>query len=740
MKYSSLVICLASFLTSCIPKPNPYPYKAAAEIREEATQISVDLEAYIIGWLEQINPPQIPDSLIPDGVVDAESFELIHPDSASFEDTWVWRYAKAIDTDSLYNSLPDPNVTYLLLGPALAPYGSKLHVEGAFPHCRFFSLQMTPPLSGEEYNYDRAFGPAEVSIADVDIDPLPGHVNPFRMGTDRNASQRSFHVVFNLSIGNPVSLSGGNFAPPYRYAGNERYGGLLQYQGPWGIAGGFGGITPGTGAWRMGSLWVRIYAPDGPDPLGDVAPPRVYYELPDGRTYFVKANFNSLKDRVDKTVPAQKSKTSANKNISPDLGWQKSYGVLMNILVGVSQVNGWLHPDTMEKIRAVDLGATGRSQFATPPRNYEAHATVNNYTSYLGKFVRLDEGEVAVFTGKLPTFPDTRSGMATLEDAQCRYWSLIGYDNDPFFEAPGSAVTGIMDDQVILDESRNYILAFSRQEDRPVNALPEHRVSWVDWGPTMDLGFIIRTVTLGTSWNFSQSPTAPSLPWSTGNLASPTYDSTLINQNWHKGYLGCYLPRLHILTKEAFEALGDDFHVTDIPIWIHDRPEIGLSESLNLPIRASSTKGNTEKFAISHANDADYESAWSSQNLSRQRQEEWIEIDLLTEKRITGLKFSWVLFAHATDYQIQVSSDAENWEVVYETSQGKGGIVVVDQLRDVVGRFVRINLQRSTLFNYGLKNVEVYGPQTECFTESNVPTKGSLLLGNSLGIWLGIKT
>ncbi|MEM6265497.1 MAG: hypothetical protein AAGI38_23545, partial [Bacteroidota bacterium] len=543
-------------LQSCIPDPPSYPYKPAAQIRQEASTLSANLESYIKGWLDGVNPPQIPDSLIPDGVTYARSFMLTHPDSITSNDTWAYRFAKPINTDSIYNSLPDPHVTYLLMGPSLAPFGSKLHVEGEFPHCRFFSLQITPPLSGEEYTYDRAFGSAEVSIADVDIDPFPGHTNPFRIGADRNATDRSYHVTFNLEIGDPVALSGGKYAPPFRYPGNERNGGLLMPQGPWGISGGFNGITPGNGEWSMGALWVRMYAPDGPDPMAGVAAPKVYYELPDGRKYAITADFEAFRQRTEKTVPAQESFTRANNNISPDLGWQKSYGILMNILVGVSQVNGWLQPDSQAKIRAVDLGVTGRSQSAPAPRNYEAHATINNYTSYVGKYVRLDTGMVAVLTGKMPTFPDTRNGLTTMTDAQCRYWSITGYDSDPFFAAPGSAVNSILDDQVKLDDDRNFVLVYSRQQDKPQNALLTNGATWINWGPTMDLGVVIRMVTLGNEWNFPNSPTAPSLPWKTGNLASPDYDSTLINQNWHKGYMGCYLPRMHLMTTQEFEKLG----------------------------------------------------------------------------------------------------------------------------------------------------------------------------------------
>ncbi|MEO1713615.1 MAG: hypothetical protein AAFU60_09815, partial [Bacteroidota bacterium] len=439
------LLCLAlllALLQGCIPTPNPYPFLPAEELKAEAQLISDNLEEYIIGWLDDDNPAQIPANLIPEGITDAESFELVHPDSLSFEDIWAWRFARPINTDSLHNALPDPNVTYYLLGPALAPFGSKMHVEGEFPACRFFSLQATPAFSGEEYTYDRAFGSSEVSIADVDIDPLPGHVNPFRIGADRNATNRSYKVTFNLAIGDPVVLSDGQYAPPFRYPGNERFAGLLQHQGPWGIEGGFGGITPGNGPWNLGSLWVRLYAPDGPDPMGGVDFPKVYFELPDGRTYGIKANFEVLKNRVNKTVPAQESFTPVNQNLSPDLGWNKSFGILMNILVGVAQANNWLHPDSLEKIRAVDFGATGRSQYAPAPRNYEAHATINNYTSYLGKYVRLDTGQVVILTGKMPTFPNTRSGLNTLPDTEVRYWSIIGYDTDPFYEAPGSAVNG----------------------------------------------------------------------------------------------------------------------------------------------------------------------------------------------------------------------------------------------------------------------------------------------------------
>ena len=691
------------------------------------------MEEYIEGWLDGNNPPQIPDSLIPEGITDAHSFKLIHPDSADAGDIWAYRYSKPINLDSIYPSLPDPNVTYLLMGPALAPFGSKVHIEGEFPHCRFFSIQMSPPLSGKEYNYDRAFGPAEVSIADVDIDPLPGHVNPFRIGSNRNAAQRSYNVTFNLKIGDPVALSNGNFAPPYRYPGNERNGALLQYQGPWGVNGGFGGITPGDGEWNIGNLWVRIYAPDSTDPLGGVSSPRVYYELPDGRKYFITANFDPLIEQANTTVPAQESYTSTNENIDIDNGWLKSYGVLMNILCGVAQSNGWMHPDTMAKIREVDLGATGRSQFADPPRDYEAHATVNNYTSYLGRLVRVDTGYVAVLTGKLPTFPDTRAGLNTMQNAQCRYFSICGYDNDPFY-APGSAVNAVMDDQILLDEHRNYMICYSRPEDVPDNATNSNNVTWVNWGPTMDLGLIIRMVTLGSQWNFAYSPTSPKLPWSTCNLASPTFDSTLVYQNWHKGFMKCYLPRVHLMKKEDFEDLGNNFDVDDIPITVHNKSEIGLSDALNLPISSSSVKDNSAQYDPNNANDIDFDSYWSSQTLTTPEQTEWLTLDMGSVQKISAIKISWVFSAHASEYEILISSDSSIWNNCYQNINGNGGNDIIDGLQ-ITGRYIKLKMNRCVLYNYGVHNFEVYSPSSDCLNGAIGGISDKQKEGNHLQIY-----
>ncbi|MGL5891690.1 MAG: hypothetical protein ACRC3B_17490, partial [Bacteroidia bacterium] len=272
----SVFYCAVALLLSagCLPPSDPYPSQPPQTTIAQAEEISDSLEAYINRWLQGNAGDSIPDSLIPAGISDSKDFYLKDPDSVSLSEMWAVRYAKPIDHDSLYAGIPDPKVTYLFLGTALAPFGSKLVIEGDFPHCRFFSIQATPPLNGTEYYSQRQFGTAEVGFADVDIEPLPGHTNPFRVGANRNDTNRSYHVEFDLATGDPTALNGNAHTYPYRENTNVRTGAMLVYQGPLGFKTIAGTPLPANqqGAWNLGALWIRIYEPDdNVDALGGVA-------------------------------------------------------------------------------------------------------------------------------------------------------------------------------------------------------------------------------------------------------------------------------------------------------------------------------------------------------------------------------------------------------------------------------------------------------------------------------------
>ncbi|MEO0377483.1 MAG: hypothetical protein AAF329_23350 [Cyanobacteria bacterium P01_A01_bin.17] len=202
---------------------------------EEAQLISNDLEDYIEAWLAGEASDQLPAELIPPGVDTKEfgNFRLVRPEDISADEQWAIRPAEEINLNATWGYFPDPQATYLVLPTLFAPFGSQVIIEGEFPHARFFDIQITPSFHPEAYRY-RGFGVGEVPIVDADIEPLPGNVNPFRVGADRTASNRRYQVTFDLKIGNPVDLNSAFRPPYYRAAGNRRVGGAIGYQGPWG--------------------------------------------------------------------------------------------------------------------------------------------------------------------------------------------------------------------------------------------------------------------------------------------------------------------------------------------------------------------------------------------------------------------------------------------------------------------------------------------------------------------------
>lgn len=108
-------------------------------------------------------------------------------------------------------------------------------------------------------------GAPEVPIVDVDIEPDPGHTNPFRAGANRDADKRHYHLTFDLKEGNAVEPNPmAMVAPMYRAPGNARVGGPFTFSGP-----------HGEGSIIASTLWLRYYAPDkDAGPLGGVELPK----------------------------------------------------------------------------------------------------------------------------------------------------------------------------------------------------------------------------------------------------------------------------------------------------------------------------------------------------------------------------------------------------------------------------------------------------------------------------------
>jgi hypothetical protein len=560
-----LVIGIAG-ISGCFPTAPPYPYQNPAQVTAEAQQLSARLEQYIKDWMDGKADASIPNNLIPNGIDPGiQRLYLQRPEEIDPQKQWLIRRAETINLQALHGYFPDPNCTYLKLGVFYAPFGSRVIIEGQFPHSRFFDIQASPSFNPRVYYYDKSFGAGEVPLVDADINPLPRQVNPFRVGTNRSATNRNYLVTLDLAVGNAAELNPVFQPPYYRAPGNNRVAAAIAYQGPWGANRRHG---HGRGVWDTGDLWLRYYAIDkNKNVLGGVPFPKVTYALPDGRRYYINADFSQLQARVSRTIRARRTWP-----MEPPVfwqsaaGWDKQFGIFLNITTGLARV---LNVNDKQYIRNLDRGVTGRGEDQPPPGNFEPSTSTCTYINYLLRGMALGSNKIAVLTGKLPTFPDTRNGANTMRAAQMRYWSITGYDAniDPNQPVPGAAVTSVMDDQIILDRNRRYVIVYSRQDDRPANANPAAGVTWVNWGPTASHVWSLRWMSIAPQWNMAIAPNEANLPWTKSTWSGKSYDPNLIGRNNHQGVLGEYLPKVHYMTKREFEALGRSVNANNVPVW-----------------------------------------------------------------------------------------------------------------------------------------------------------------------------
>lgn len=586
-----IIILAAVFFTAgCFDTPS-YPHTNPDQLRQEAQNWSDNLENYIKAWMDGSVSALIPDSLLPNGYDTSfgKTFRLVEFDNIDYSKQLLVRPAHEINADSLMHSFPDPNCTYMGDFQFILPFGAKLVIEGEFPYARFFDIQVTPSFHPEVYHYGYG-GEGEVPLIDADIEPLPGHTNPFQPGAYRNAVNRSFHAEFTTAIGNSWNLNEAS-RPPHRQSGNNRYVSGLVYEGPWADSvwvANHASFGHGRGVWNTGQLWIRYYAPDsGKGWKAGVDLPHIWYELDDGRKFYIEKDIEHANKNVNSKHSPQRAfpKEPAEYHGS-SLGWMKQWDIILAGLEGIAQHHGiW----DKKKVRELFLGITGRGEDLPGTRGSEPHKTGVTYINYLIRGMSLGEQKVVALTGKLPTFPDTWNNADTMKTAQMRYWSITGYDNSLIMEGlSGLAAHCIRDDQIVLNEQREYIIMLSRPEDRPQNATRENGITWIPWGTAEEYSWTLRWMTVAPEWEFDLSPDSELLPWAETSWSGSRLNPDLIATNSHNGILGEYLPRIHYMTSDEFSALGASPEMDDLPLW-HEEP------TPTQPFSAASQSSNSLK-------------------------------------------------------------------------------------------------------------------------------------------------
>lgn len=559
----------------CVAGADRYrgPYRPATELHAEAQGISDRLDTHIRGWLAGTGDARIPDELIPSATQPGyENWRLIRYEDIRPEDQWVVRPAEPVDLDRLHSLFPDPNATYLVSWGMIAPFGYKVVVEGDFPHARFFDIQTIAAFEPGQYNSGYN-GAAELPIVDVDVPTLPGHTNPFKVGADRNAAKRSYRAEFELAMGDPVELNRQGYAPPYRDPMPKRFASGIMNIGPLGRRHTLGQaplpirVVVGNprGEWAASEMWVRYYAPNkAKGPLAGVQLPKMYYQTPEGQRFFIAYDDTEAERTANRTERVDTARTYPDPDapIGADVGWSKLYGIFrsgLDIMNGI----GWITP---EGVRRLDYAYAGRADNIAGPGGYESSKTLVPYTNYLVRDMAVARGKVAILTGKMPTFPQTREGQRRMTGGQMRYWSITNQNVADALKA-GQALGSVMDDEVCLDDQRRYVIVYSQPQDRPANATCENGVTWVRWAPVNRQGLMLRWMSVEPDWAFDLTPDEELLPPAAVKATGTRYDPSLIGRNSHDGVLGTYLPKIGYMTKDEFEAMGRRVGFDSIPDW-----------------------------------------------------------------------------------------------------------------------------------------------------------------------------
>jgi hypothetical protein len=127
--------------------------------------------------------------------------------------------------------------------------------------------------------------------------------------------------------------------------------------------------------------------------------------------------------------------------------------------------------------------------------------------------------------------------------------------------------------------------------------------------------------------------------------------------------------------------------------------------SSNLAYKRPGTSSTaTGSFVASNAFDNDATTRWESAYADPQ----WVYVDLGNTYSVNRVKITWET-AFGKDYQIQTSTDANNWNTIKTVT---GNTTTVNDLTGLSGsgRYVRIyGTARATAYGYSIFSVEVYG-------------------------------
>lgn len=363
------------------------------------------------------------------------------------------------DTTTLNVLALDTSADYWT-GAYVALPGTRIRVEGQFPHARYMS-----------FNTYNTIGRPIDSIYDTQIEPDPGSTNPFLPGADRTVRERDFTVFIEFG------------AKPAHPKPNTIYAGVSEDGTP----------SP------VGIFWYRIYVPDaGGDRMGKVPLPRVTLEGANGKPTPQGSNACRY---INAPYLDTVSDLIARNEGTPDLT-----GALTTF-PGRSPPRWRLFKNLAQSLAYLLTDHTTTEQFAPFAEQIGAGNNApgffsNRDISYVFTGSSQGHGKVLLVRGRAPSFPDTRGSPATPggvermpSGKQLRYFSFCQYE-----PATQRNIECRNDDRIAVDSGGYYNVVVSTPGNRPANATASCGVTWLPWGPFKQGLLIYRHMLAGPSF------------------------------------------------------------------------------------------------------------------------------------------------------------------------------------------------------------------------------------------------
>ena len=331
---------------------------------------------------------------------------------------------------------PDLGARYWVSAFPLPP-GTEIVLRGRYPHARYVSFNV----------YDAAAQPTD-GLADINIAPDPGSVNPFVAGAARDAPQRDYTVRV---VGEPPPPAG-------QRSPNTIYLGLAGQRAV------------------SGEIMYRVYVPDvGRDPSGGVGVPEASMRLPDGSEQRLPVRCQPRDSSPGQALDDAHANSDggglapANPAVSDPIYWEAF----------ASYAQAYTYPLANSPAAA--------TRDALVPRDRLGGFLSNIDNAYTLALATRGKGPVAVLEGRAPATPRTLDGRPTMESGQVRYWSLC--ENEL---ASQRVIDCVYDEQVAVRADGTYTVVMSTPAQRPSNARSDCGVNWIRWGAQPDGLLILR--------------------------------------------------------------------------------------------------------------------------------------------------------------------------------------------------------------------------------------------------------